>query len=91
MPKPSLRTRKRKRRVLRLPGSRTKTSYKKEKAGALRCVRCDSTLAGVVRATPSKLLKLAASRRRLERMYGGQLCHRCVGELLKRAVRSDSR
>ncbi|MFB0501464.1 MAG: 50S ribosomal protein L34e [Candidatus Bathyarchaeia archaeon] len=88
MPRPSLRTRSKKRRSLRLPGGRSKTHYKREKPSVSRCSRCGQPLSGVPRSTPSELRKLTASRRRLERVYGGQLCHNCVRGLLKQAVRS---
>ncbi|UCE15389.1 MAG: 50S ribosomal protein L34e [Candidatus Bathyarchaeota archaeon] len=88
MPRPSLRTRSRKRHSLRLPGGRIKTHYKKEKTSISRCSKCGQPLPGVPRSTPSKLRKLTASQKKLERVYGGQLCHNCVRELLKQAVRS---
>ncbi|MDH5438630.1 MAG: 50S ribosomal protein L34e [Candidatus Bathyarchaeota archaeon] len=88
MPRPSLRTRSRKRRSLRMPGGSTKTHYKREKTSVSRCSRCGQALSGVPHSTPSELRKLTASQRRLERVYGGQLCHNCVRELLKQAVRS---
>ncbi|UCH69906.1 MAG: 50S ribosomal protein L34e [Candidatus Bathyarchaeota archaeon] len=88
MPRPSLRTRSRKRRSVRLPGGRRKTHYRHEKATVSSCTKCGQPLAGVPRSTPSELRKLAASQKRLNRVYGGQLCHNCVRELLKQAVRS---
>lgn len=88
MPKPSLRTRSRKRRELRLPGGRATTHYKREKPSAVLCARCGKALSGIPHAVPSKLRKLPASRKKIERMYGGQLCHNCLQDLLKQAVRS---
>lgn len=88
MPKPSQRTRSRKRRLVRLPGGRTETHYKQEKIGASSCIRCGRALSGVPRLTPSKLHTVPTSYRRVERMYGGKLCHNCLQELLKQAVRS---
>ncbi|MFQ6080991.1 MAG: 50S ribosomal protein L34e, partial [Candidatus Bathyarchaeia archaeon] len=57
-----------------------------EKIGVSHCARCGRALS-VPRLTPSKLHKLPASQRRLERMYGGQLCHNCLRDLLKKATR----
>ncbi|RLI47269.1 50S ribosomal protein L34e [Candidatus Bathyarchaeota archaeon] len=88
MPKPSQRTRSRKRLLHRLPGGRIKTSYKREKTSALHCARCAQTLSGVPSSNPYQLRKLTASQKRLGRMYGGHLCHNCVRELLKQATRS---
>lgn len=88
MPRPSLRTRSRKRHLLPLPGGRVKTSYKKEKTSVSRCARCGKVLSGAPRLAPYRLRKLPTSHRKVERTYGGQLCHNCVQELLKQAVRS---
>jgi len=88
MPRPSLRTRSRKRRRVRLPGGDAETRYKKEKIGVSRCARCGRTLSGLPHSIPSKLHKLSASQRRVERVYGGQLCHGCLQDLLKHAVRN---
>jgi large subunit ribosomal protein L34e len=87
MPKPSLRTRSRRRQHLRLPGGRIETHFRREKIGASYCIRCGQMLLGVPRLTSSKLRKLSASQRRVERIYGGQLCHSCIRYLLKQAVR----
>ena len=63
------------------------THFKLEKIGASYCTRCGQILLGVPRLTSSKLRKLSASQRRVERMYGGQLCHSCIRYLLKQTVR----
>jgi len=89
MPKPSLRTRSRKRRVLRLPGGRSGTHYEKEKVKPLHCTRCGRILSGVSGLTPSKIRKLSGSQRKVERPYGNLLCPSCLQDLLKQAVRSS--
>ena len=88
MPEPSKRTRSMKRRDQRLPGGRFETRYKREKPGVPRCGRCGRELSGVPRLIPSELRKLPASQRRIQRVYGGQLCHDCLRDLLKQTVRS---
>ena len=88
MPEPSLRTRSRKRLLLRLPGGRLKKRFKREKVNFLRCFRCGGVLSGGPRLIPSGVGKLSASEKRVERVYGGQLCHSCLRELLKASVRS---
>lgn len=90
MPKPYQRTRSRKRNPLRLPGSRAVTHFKRERIGASRCVQCGRLLPSVPVLIPSKLRRLAASERRLQRMLGGQLCHVCLQQALKTAVRSGA-
>lgn len=87
MPRPSQRTRSRKRSPKRLPGGRASVHYKKEKVRASRCVRCNRVLSGVPRLAQSKMGKLTASQKRIQRIYGGQLCHVCLQDLLKHAVR----
>ena len=87
MPKPSLRTRSKKRVQKRVPGGRTTIHYKKEKSKPAKCSRCGQILHGIPRCHPSELRKLTRSQRRIMRMYGGQLCANCLRELLKEAVR----
>jgi large subunit ribosomal protein L34e len=89
MPKPSLRTRNRKRYLLRLPGGRVKTDFKREKVGVLCCSRCGGILHGGPRLIPSRLGKLSASEKRVGRMFGGQLCSSCLRDLLKASVRNS--
>jgi large subunit ribosomal protein L34e len=87
MPRPSQRTRSRKRLQKRLPGGGATTHYKKEKTGTSHCVRCNRVLPGVPKLSQSKMGKLTASQKRIQRTHGGQLCHVCLQELLKHAVR----
>ena len=87
MPKPSLRTRSKKRVQKKVPGGRTTIHYEKEKSKPAKCFRCGQMLHGIPRCHPSELRKLTRSQRRIMRMYGGQLCANCLRELLKEAVR----
>jgi len=89
MPKPYQRTRSRKRNLLKLPGSRNATHYKRERIGASHCAQCGRVLPSVPMLIPSKLRSLPASKKSLQRMYGGQLCHVCLQEALRQAVRSS--
>jgi large subunit ribosomal protein L34e len=89
MPEPSARTKSRKRHNLRLPGGNLETHYKQERPDARQCSRCGGELSGVPRLVPSKIRKLPANQRRVERMYGGQLCHGCLRDLLKQAIRGN--
>jgi large subunit ribosomal protein L34e len=88
MPRPALRTRSRKRQNVRLPGGRSTIHYKKEKTNPPICSRCDAQILGVPRLSPSKLRKLPINRKRPERIYGGDLCPKCLRDLLKQATRS---
>lgn len=90
MPKPYQRTRSRRRTSLKLPGKDATIHYKRERIGASHCFRCGRVLPSVPVLISSKLRSLPASERRLQRMYGGQLCHICLQEALKQAVRGGS-
>jgi len=87
LPEPSGRTRSKKRHNLRVPGGRLATRYKREKPSSQICSRCGGELAGTQRLIPSKSRKLPASQRRIERVYGGQLCHDCLRVTLRQAAR----
>lgn len=90
MPKPHQRTRSRKRNLRKLPGKGAKIHYKRERIGASHCVQCGRILPSVPMLIPSEMRSLPASQKRLQRMYGGQLCHICLKEALKQAVRGGS-
>jgi len=89
MPKPHFRTRSRKRKTLNLPGGGGLiTHYKRARVKASSCARCGRILFGVPIKVPSKLARVSTSKRRPQRMFGGQLCHKCLQESLKIAARS---
>jgi large subunit ribosomal protein L34e len=89
MPKPYQRTRSRKRKPSKLPGKGAVIHYRRERVGGSHCGKCGRLLPSIPRMTPSKLRSLTASKKRLQRMYGGQLCHICLQEALKQAARSN--
>ncbi|MGB9854044.1 MAG: 50S ribosomal protein L34e [Candidatus Bathyarchaeales archaeon] len=88
MPKPAQRTRSRKRVCKALPGGRTSTHFKLEVTATSSCSHCSKPLTGVPRLSPSKMGKLNRTRRRIWRIYGGQLCHNCLKAALKQAART---
>ncbi|MEM2319680.1 MAG: 50S ribosomal protein L34e [Candidatus Bathyarchaeia archaeon] len=87
MPRPSLRTRSRKRIKKALPGGRSKNHFKKEKPKAPSCFLCGKPIAGIPRLSPAEIRKQNLSNKRVSRLYGGQLCHSCLENALKQAVR----
>lgn len=88
MPRPYQRTRGMKRRRVKLPGGTAQTiHYKKAKVKAVHCVNCGRILAGVPRKTPVELSGISKSEKRPQRIFAGQLCHACLRESLKLAVR----
>jgi len=88
MPRPILRTRSRKRVYKVLPGGRTGIHFKREIVGKNRCSVCGGSLAGIPRLLPSEMRKLNRTKRRISRIYGGQICHNCLKNALKKAVRT---
>ena len=66
----------------RLPGGRTVIHYKKEKPKAAHCARCDAVLKGVPRERPFKMHTMAKTKKRPERPYGGNLCSKCMRDLI---------
>ncbi|MEM3641656.1 MAG: 50S ribosomal protein L34e [Candidatus Bathyarchaeia archaeon] len=88
MPKPAQRTRSRKRVCKALPGGRTGIHFKLEAAAQSSCSRCSKPLNAVPRLSPSQMGKLNRTRRRIWRIYGGQLCHSCLKTALKHAART---
>ena len=75
MPRRMLRTRSRRRVSVRTPGGRVVTHYKDEKPGYPRCAICGDELRGIPREKPRKLTR---TERRVSRIYGGSVCHRCL-------------
>lgn len=76
---------------------RTRTSkgrnvkrYVKQKPDQAICGRCGTKLAGIPRASPSRLKKMARSARTVSRRFGGVLCARCVKNVEKYKVRMES-
>ncbi|MCK5631116.1 50S ribosomal protein L34e [Candidatus Bathyarchaeota archaeon] len=84
MPRPSLRTRSRKRKSQTLPGGRRKISYMKERVAALKCRICGGKRA---RTSNSKIRKLTRSQKRVSRIYGSNVCHACLRKSIRQATR----
>ncbi|MGQ9538349.1 MAG: 50S ribosomal protein L34e [Candidatus Bathycorpusculaceae bacterium] len=87
MPRPAQRTRSRKRVSKALPGGSTGVHYKREVTAQNICSLCGRLLAGTPSLPPSEMRKLNRTKRRISRIYGGQLCHSCLKTALKRAAR----
>jgi large subunit ribosomal protein L34e len=84
MPRPYLRSRSVKKRYVRTPGT-TKVHYERRKFNVRSCAGCGNAIHGIPR---SKLMsKLSLSEKRVERKFGGFLCHRCLESLIKASLR----
>lgn len=92
MPTPRQRSRTIKRTQTRLPsGGGLATRFKKKKPKALHCINCGRIIFGVAQKEASIMRRLPLSKKRPQRMFGGQLCHACLRESLKHAARSAIR
>jgi large subunit ribosomal protein L34e len=78
MVKPGHRSRTLRRVQRRTPGSETTQHYRKRKPAKAKCSKCGKLLAGVPRERPYKMQKLAKTKKRPERPYGGALCSACT-------------
>ena len=68
----------------RTPGGRLRIRYKREKTGKRKCGLCGAILHGVPHGkTNSEVRKLAKTRKRPERLFGGHLCHKCTAEIIE--------
>jgi len=63
---------------VKTPGGRTVLHYRKRKPKNPKCRSCGAVLKGVPRERPYKMKKMTKSKKRPSRIYGGNLCSRCV-------------
>ena len=89
MVRPKLRSRSLRRKKVRTPGNRSITQYKKRRPKVAKCGICGKPLHGVPRLNPADMRKLAKTKRRPERPYGGNLCSSCMRDLLRKTVRDS--
>ena len=76
--------------VRRTPGGRITVLIKKKKGKMSRCALCKEKLRGVARDHPRYLRKYPKSQKRVSRIFGGYLCHRCLERLIKEEVRKEA-
>ena len=73
----------------KLPGGRLTVHYRRRKPAKAKCSACGKQLAGVPRQRPYKLKKIAKTKRRPSRPYGGLLCSPCTRKIITERVRSE--
>ena len=78
MPRPSQKSRSLRRISVKTPGGRTTIHYKYSKPNAAKCGNCGAVLKGIVRERPYKMKKIAKTKKRVSRPYGGNLCSKCM-------------
>jgi large subunit ribosomal protein L34e len=86
MVRPRLRSRSIKRKKVRTPGNRVVIHYERKKPRIAKCAICKKPLHGVPRLNPSGMRKLAKTKKRPERPYGGNLCSECMREVFRKQV-----
>lgn len=88
MPRPSERTRSRKRAFKPSPGGKMGTRLKNEIGAFSRCISCGRQLAGLSNSSSLKTRMLNKGKKSVWRPYGGQLCHNCLKVALKQAAKT---
>lgn len=83
MVRPAYRSRSLRRVKVRTPGGDTVVHFEKRKTNYHHCALCGAVLQGMPRLRKGS----HESIRPPTRPYGGNVCHRCLREALKRAVR----
>lgn len=66
-------------------------TLKRKKPKKAHCGRCGKVLSGVESKIPSKIRKLAKTKKVPERPYAGILCANCLEELLRYKVRFEAK
>jgi len=74
----------------RTPGGRITILIKKAKGSYAKCAICKEPLQGVVRDHPRNLRKYPKSQKRVSRIFGGHLCHKCLERIIKENVRRET-
>ncbi|MEK6954614.1 MAG: 50S ribosomal protein L34e [Candidatus Micrarchaeota archaeon] len=90
MVRPSLRSRSAKSRSVRTPGGAVHSIYKPKKPGKAICALCGENLKGVPNRSTVGMRKLAKTKKRPERMFGGVLCAGDVRDLVREKIRLES-
>ena len=87
MPENRFRSRSYKRIHKNTPGGDNVLRYKKKKPSKHVCAECGAVLHGVPRGRPFEVNKLAKSKKRPNRPFGGNLCPECTRKHFKQEAR----
>ena len=82
MPAPRLRSRSLRKIFRKVPGGRTSIHYKRRKHKLGKCSGCGDALKGVPHELPHKMRKMAKTKKRPERPFGGVLCGKCMRNMI---------
>lgn len=90
MPAPRYRSRTLRRVFIKTPGGRTVLRYKKRKPAKAKCAVCRDFLKGTLRERPYKMMRIAKTKKRPERPFGGYLCSKCMRkEIIAKGRKND--
>ncbi len=88
MPRPSLRSKKQKRKQLKTPGNKNTTHYWRKKPKRATCILCKQPLVSIPRLRPSKMKKINRVERRANRIESGRYCAKCLKSVIEEKVRN---
>ncbi len=71
------------------PGGVVRLHYKPRRPAKASCANCGTALLGVANFRPNKMRGLAKTKKRPERMFGGQLCSSCSRREIISKLRSQ--
>ncbi|MEK6961237.1 MAG: 50S ribosomal protein L34e [Nanoarchaeota archaeon] len=67
---------------VKTPGNRTVIHYRKRKPAKAKCAGCKKELSGTTRARSKELKRVAKTKCRPQRPFGGQYCSACARRTL---------
>jgi large subunit ribosomal protein L34e len=73
---------------VKAPGNKTVIQFRERMPKPAKCASCGAVLKGVACERPYKMQKIAKSRKKVSRAYGGYLCPRCLKRKVIRGARS---
>lgn len=88
MPQPHLRVRSERKFKVAVPGGENRIHYIKTATSVVSCSLCSRPLSGISRMATVEIRKLNRSKRRIWRLYGGQVCANCVRKAIRQAART---
>ena len=88
--RPGRRTHRLRKVYRRTPGGNNSILFKLKRPKKATCAICGAKLAGVPNETPVNMRRMAKTKKRPERKFGGVLCHKCAEKVIKYKARVDS-
>ncbi len=86
MPRPGLRSRSQKRKMVKTPGNVNVMHYWRRKPQKAQCAVCKKPLQSIPRLRPAKMKKSDHTSRRANRLESGRYCAKCLQALINESV-----